>query len=148
MSNQHRLRAQFGLVGLVCLVGCSAQEPSYPAAPSYAPGYPATTAQPQYFSEPGKAPVSGFPALQPLDAELLTMDRDEQLINSVLASDQPVPLAEGDRCTVICKALSSMRQSATHICQLAADRCEGAQARVRKAEERAKDACPACATPT
>jgi hypothetical protein len=148
MADQHHRRRGLGAIGLLWFVACSAQEaPNYPAPTTGPAGYP-SPAQPNYFSEPGKAPLSGFPVPLPLDGELLLLDREEQLIESVLAGDPAVPLAVGDRCTIICKSLTSMRQSATHICQLAADRCEAAQARVRKAEERTKDACPACSTPT
>jgi hypothetical protein len=41
-----------------------------------------------------------------------------------------------------------MRRSADQICNLDASRCTDARARLTKAEERAKNSCPACSTPT
>jgi hypothetical protein len=83
-----------------------------------------------------------------LDAHLADLDAEEKRLDLALAGDA-VALSTGDRCTVICKSLASMRTSAGHVCKLAdADRCKAAETRVRKAEERTKDACPQCATPT
>ncbi len=49
-----------------------------------------------------------------------------------------------------CRALSSMRRSADHLCSLAGERdgrCEDARARVTGATSRVSAQCPACPSP-
>jgi hypothetical protein len=52
-----------------------------------------------------------------------------------------------DPCVTACRALSSMARAATHVCGLAGDgdaRCTEARARVDRATQRVRSACPAC----
>jgi hypothetical protein len=54
------------------------------------------------------------------------------------------------RCDTACRAFSSMERAAGHLCSIAGDanaRCVAARARVQRASERVRAACPAC-TPT
>ncbi len=136
-------------VALAVALGCAARAPSAPsksevneatanqAPPPPTPGYPQ--------AQPGFSQIS-----PPLDVEThwSALDAEEKRLDLALAGDATA-LSTGDRCTVICRSLASMRTSAGHVCKLAdAERCRAAETRVRKAEERTKDACPQCATPT
>jgi hypothetical protein len=103
-------------------------------------------------SEQPAAPAGGQTG-SPVVGTLLPadeLDRAERELEGALAGKdaQGEPLSSGDRCTVVCKALGSMRRSADEICKLEPARCDAARSRVSKAELRAKDACPACAAPT
>jgi hypothetical protein len=52
-----------------------------------------------------------------------------------------------DPCAIACRALASMGRSAEHICDLAGtndERCSHARDRVRNAEDRVRQRCPAC----
>lgn len=52
-----------------------------------------------------------------------------------------------DGCATACRALSSMRRAATHLCELAGDgdaRCDSAKGRVANAEERVRASCSDC----
>ena len=137
------------LIILNQLVACAASEkkaeepaPVVKQADSYATGAPALTAPGQQQLQMPSYNVSSATA---------DLDSAEKELELALADKDAAgqPLATGtDRCTVVCKALASMRRSADQICGIDASRCADARARVNKAEQRAKDACPACATPT
>ncbi len=65
------------------------------------------------------------------------------------ADDVPPP-PNGEACATACRALSSMRRSADHLCSLAGERdgrCEDARARVTGATSRVSAQCPACPSP-
>ena len=79
-----------------------------------------------------------------VDEALADLGKAERDLSESLDPQRAVPLGT-DRCTVVCKALSSMRASATRLCELTTDeRCDDAKARLTKAESKAKSACPAC----
>jgi hypothetical protein len=140
---------------LALAVGCAARAPGAPPKSEARPEAATDQAAPSTTQEPGPSPGAGFaqpgyPLPQPLDVEShwATLDAEEKRLDLALAGDATA-LSTGDRCSVICKSLASMRTSAGHVCKLAdPDRCKAAEIRVRKAEERTKDACPQCATPT
>lgn len=145
----HRLTAHAFLLALVA--SCSARQdaqspPKYEATATTDAGQ-ASPHQQQYPQQYG-VPSFALPPPTDLAGNEAALDVYERELSAALDPNAPVPLSEGDRCAIVCRALQSMRQSAEHICGLAQDRCEAARERVRKAEERAKDACPACATPT
>jgi hypothetical protein len=57
------------------------------------------------------------------------------------------PANNGDPCALACRALASMGRAASHICDIAGDddeRCGNAKGRVKNAEERVHQSCPAC----
>jgi hypothetical protein len=135
---------------VVQLVACAAKEKAAeePAAVSKEAGGDATGA-PGFAAPPGQQQYQ-MPSYD-VSSAAADLDTAEKELDLALADKDAAgqPLATGtDRCTVVCKALASMRRSADQICGIDASRCEGARARVTKAEQRAKDACPACATPT
>ncbi len=47
-------------------------------------------------------------------------------------------------CAAACKALESLASAARHICEISADHCEEAKARLRTATDRVHAACPQC----
>jgi hypothetical protein len=57
-------------------------------------------------------------------------------------------LDAGQRCTIACKALASMKRAAEQVCDLEGDddeRCVDLRARVEKARRRVSGKCPQCA---
>ncbi|MBL9025273.1 MAG: hypothetical protein JNL21_23975 [Myxococcales bacterium] len=134
---------------LVVVAGGCAASKEMPAESAAA----GAAAEPATKTGPGRPATGNAPPAQP---ELTNrtpfeeLDRAEQELAGALERKPNVAdgLATGDRCTTVCKALASMRRSADQICTLDAQRCPDARARVTKAEERAKSACPACSTPT
>ncbi|MEJ7735362.1 MAG: hypothetical protein WKG00_40025 [Polyangiaceae bacterium] len=65
------------------------------------------------------------------------------------AEDRDAVLLSQDPCVTACRALSSMARAATHVCGLAGDgdaRCTEARARVDRATQRVRSACPACSS--
>ena len=143
------IAAWAALAILIQLVACAAkqdaQEPATAAqketAGADATGAPGLGAQQQQYQMPSYS----------LPTAADDFDRAEKELELALSDKDAAgqPLATGtDRCTLVCKALASMRRSADQICGIDASRCGDARARVTKAEQRAKDACPACATPT
>ncbi|MFO0553278.1 MAG: hypothetical protein U0271_33145 [Polyangiaceae bacterium] len=79
------------------------------------------------------------------------LDAAEHALEQALSGkseDGTTELAEGDRCSIVCRALASMRVSATELCKLDEERCPSARERLTRAETRAREACPACASPT
>lgn len=144
-----RLGAGAALVAGIQLAACAAKRSA---------DEPAAAVQKEMTPEATGAP--GFGGQQPQQYQMPSydvssaaadLDLAEKELDLALADKDAAgqPLATGtDRCTVVCKALASMRRSADQICGIDASRCADARARVMKAEQRAKDACPACATPT
>jgi hypothetical protein len=60
---------------------------------------------------------------------------------------QQAPAAQPSPCATACRALASMRRASEHLCALAGDgdpRCGAARERVHRADERVREACPAC----
>ena len=54
---------------------------------------------------------------------------------------------QGGDCVNACRALESMRRATDRLCGIdAAEACAGARAKLRKAAERVRAACPECAT--
>ncbi len=146
-----RLAAVAALGVAASLAACSkSQEPAAAPEPAtvtgqqlqQAPAAPADAGA-GLPSQPGYAPNLGTDPYGDLD-------RAEREIEAALVGNDTAgqPLATGDRCTTVCKALASMRRSADQICSLDATRCTAAKDRLTKAEERAKQACPTCSTPT
>lgn len=136
------------VVGSVEAVGCAAREP----APSTAAKEEVAGAADAAPSESTKATTQmpGYPNISSADPAA-AFDAAEASLNLAFdgKGENGVPLStDADRCAAVCRALSSMRDAAAHLCQLDASRCEGVRARVTKAEARAKDSCPACASPT
>ena len=129
---------------LAVLVGACAASKDAPPAES-----PATGAAEEV------SPTVAGQAASPPDTPMTQSpfdDLDKAERELLRAIDERPTVAEGlstaDRCTTVCKALASMRRSADQICTLDASRCTDARARVTRAEDRAKSACPACSTPT
>lgn len=90
--------------------------------PVQAPAAPATSA-------PEPSPAEAAPAKQ---AEAREMSAQSEA---------------ADGCATACRALSSMRRAATHLCELAGDedaRCDSARGRVASAEERVRASCSEC----
>lgn len=133
-------------------VGCSAREEPMSAKDAAPPGYetaPGMQSHPQQASPttPMPAPVTDANAAQS-NLDMAEKELGFALQNKTLLGE-PLDTTGKDKCSVVCKALSSMRNSAQQVCTLAADQCASATDRVKKAEERARGACPACAaTPT
>jgi hypothetical protein len=147
-----RLAAVAALGAAASLAACSkSQEPAAAPEPAtvtgqqlqQAPAAPSDAGAAGLPSQPGYAPNVGTDPYGELD-------RAEREIEAALLGNDTAgqPLATGDRCTTVCKALASMRRSADQICSLDATRCTAAKDRLTKAEERAKQACPTCSTPT
>ncbi len=151
----HR-RPLSSLFAFALVIACSAkQEPGSKHAEATAgaavvgeAGQDPGQSQPYPQAYPTQPPAFALPAPSDLAGNEAALDAHERALGLALDPNAPVPLSEGDRCGIVCRALQSMRQSAQYICGLAQDRCESARERVRNAEARAKDACPACATPT
>ena len=156
-GSQWKSRVHLSII-LAFLVSCAAQQSAEPqskgAELTSAPGsqdaaQPPHPGQAMPYPQPfGTQTPFALPAPGDLTGNEAALDVYERELTVALDPNSPVQLTEGDRCAIVCRALQSMRQSAQHICGLAQDRCESARERVRKAEARAKDACPACATPT
>jgi hypothetical protein len=146
------IAAWAALAILIQLVACAAKQASEEPATA---AQKETTAGGDATGVPGLA-APGTQQYQQLpnysvSSAAADLDSAEKELELALADKDAAgqPLATGtDRCTLVCKALASMRRSADQICGIDASRCEGARARVTKAEQRAKDACPVCATPT
>jgi hypothetical protein len=88
---------------------------------------------PQPTPEPPAAPGGGTARQEPPE-ERGADDRDAMQLSQ-------------DPCVTACRALSSMGRAATHVCGLAGDgdsRCRDARARVDRATQRVRRACPAC----
>lgn len=128
-------------------VGCSAREEpmtAQDAAPGFATSPPPATQYPQQASPTTPPPVLDAHAAQ------ANLDQAEKELGFALQDKtilgEPLDSSGGkDKCTIVCKALGSMRNSAQQVCALAADQCASATERVKRAEERARGACPACA---
>lgn len=136
-----------GTAGLIA-TGCSAKE----AEPATVGGDTAMTGSPQQQPyPPAPPPGPAFARGTDLDQEQRELDDAEKQLDFALqnktALGEPLDTST-DRCTIVCRALTSMRTSAKHVCSLAAERCQSANDRVKNAEERARGACPACVTPT
>lgn len=128
--------------------GCAAREPM--AGPPGAGNKEAATADAAPPSESKFPSQAGYPAVSSADPNL-TLDAAEKALDLALEGKDMagVPLATtGDHCALVCKALDSMRSAAAHVCELDQSRCDGVKTRVQRAEQRAKDSCPSCATPT
>lgn len=144
-----------GLLGAILVAAClaplacasrSQTEAATPSSAADAPGAPyaggTSAAQPA----PPQAgyPQAGSGAKATLEESRSDFDKAEHELADALDPAKAVPLAT-DRCTLVCKALASMRTAASHLCELTADdRCDDAKARLAKAESRAKEACPVC----
>lgn len=130
--------------------GCAAREPAAAKVGSSAREEATADAAPSQSGYPSQAVGGGYPSVSSADPTV-TLDAAEKALELALEGKDMagVPLAtSGDRCALVCKALDSMRSAAAHVCELDASRCEGVKTRVEKAEQRAKDSCPSCATPT
>lgn len=132
----------------IAAVGCSSsQDPAGARAPEAAPAeYPSQSYQqgtagaaPTTTALPGTSQSAKTP-----DEAFAALDQAEKDLTASLDVSKPVPLST-DRCTVVCKALASMKNAATRVCELTTDsRCDDAKSRLAKAETKAKAACPAC----
>lgn len=81
------------------------------------------------------------------EAEAQFADAERQLDGVVGTQRTATPLSTG-ACEVACKALESMRNATTHLCELATDepaRCDDAKSRLERATSRVNEVCPACA---
>lgn len=130
---------------LAVLVGACAASKDAPPAES-----PAATGAAQEGSPALAGQTASPPDTPTIQSPFEELDKAEKEL--LRAIDERPTVAEGlstaDRCTTVCRALASMRRSAEQICTLDASRCTDARARVTRAEDRAKSACPACSTPT
>lgn len=140
-------------LAFVAGAGCSAREEPMTAQDA-APGI-ATSPPPGVQNYPQQAnplpPMQG-PVTDP-NAAQSNLDLAEKELGFALQNKtllgEPLDTTGKDKCSVVCKALTSMRNSAQQVCTLAADQCASATDRVKKAEERARGACPTCSgTPT
>lgn len=130
--------------------GCAAREPmAGPPGTSNKEAAVADAAAPNESKYPTPS-QAGYPAISSADPSV-TLDAAEKALDLALDGKDMagVPLSTAaDRCTLVCKALDSMRSAAAHVCELDQSRCDGVKTRVQRAEQRAKDSCPSCATPT
>jgi hypothetical protein len=91
------------------------------------------------YGQPAEAPRSP-PVQAPEPAVAPAAKRDE-------AREMSAQSEGADGCATACRALSSMRRAATHLCDLAGDsdaRCDSAKGRVANAEERVRASCSEC----
>jgi hypothetical protein len=134
-----------GLALSATLAACAAtsrQEAAAPAGEAYGASSAPPAPAPQAQAQPGFEAGSTKP--RTVDEALAALAKAEQELATSIDSKKAEPLAT-DRCTVICKALASMRHAASELCELTDDgRCDDAKARLAKAETRAKEACPTC----
>ncbi len=137
---------------LLAVIGCSAT-PAAKEAPSSHEATSGSSSQ-QGYGQPGAQAGAQPPFVASslsLAEEEAAFDLFEKQVGLALdgksALGEPMSAGE-DRCVTVCKALTSMRQSRDHICQLDQGRCTQAKERVERSEKRAREACPACATPT
>ncbi len=145
------------VLGPLLLAACSASSsskaPDSPAEASQAPSpqqYPGQQYPGQQGYPAAQATSPGVTYATPPGSPAADLDVAERALDLAILGQDPSgqPLAAGlDRCTTVCDALASMRRSADHVCQLDAARCDDAKTRVQRAEERARSACPVCATP-
>lgn len=141
-----------GLVTVGCAAGSRPGAPAQDAAPSSAAEAPAFAAQ----SAPARPVTSGGAADQAgsgSEADPLSeLDRAERELELLLdaTAQRSTPLAS-DECATACRALGSMRRSATKLCEIGDDaeaaRCESARSRVARAEARVLERCSACSAP-
>lgn len=143
--------AAAGLLLALGVAGCAASKDAAPETPAAGAAQETKAmGQPGQYPAPTDQANMQAPAV-PDETPFDEFDRAERELTSAVEGKPMVAegMATGDKCTIVCKALASMRKSADQICTLDATRCTDARARLTKAEERAKGACPACSsTPT
>lgn len=125
--------------------GCSSQPE--PATPQRAGDAAVQSTAP----EATAAPSFSISSLDTVEGASAKLDLAEKQLDLALQGkdERGAQLdTSSDKCSIVCRALASMRESAKHVCGLAADRCESANDRVKRAEERARGGCPVCATPS
>ena len=156
---KHPLRTALSPLVLV-LVGCASAPP-----PLSSPGS-AGEPPPSLFGPSGSG-------TSPVDNDMLALAKSEEELDRLLprapsskksapadgdaaradAPTAPSPPATaqsstGEGCPTACRALTSMKTSADHLCSLAGEgdgRCEDARGRLRGATARVRSACPMCA---
>jgi hypothetical protein len=141
------------LFGAALSAGCAAHPPPSAGATAASPAPPADYAAPttqQKGAGLGEEAEDPAQALANAEKQLEVALGGEAGVSDPGPRPQPAPLGT-DRCDVVCRALASIRRSADRLCELSTDdpgRCKDARARVTKAEDRARGACPTCAAPT
>lgn len=114
----------------------------YPSSFATPPGGAAAPPPPPSpYGQPSAAPAPTSPAKPaPADAAPVTAAPEKEA--------RAMSQGEGaDGCATACRALSSMRRAASHLCELAGDgdtRCDSAKTRVASAEERVRASCSDC----
>ncbi len=140
----------FAIATLALFAGVLGQGCSSNPEP-HAPQTPGDAAVRSTAPEATAAPSMSVSSSNTIEGATAQLARAEKQLDLALQGKDEQGTAldtSSDKCSIVCRALASMRESAKHVCELAADRCDAANDRVKQAEERARGGCPVCGTPS